>query len=116
MSDLERTALVFKALSDMNRLKILYILKNGECWANDLLEELQISQPTLSHHMNILVKASLVYARKKGKWTYYSFNMRGIHLCEDVFDEFGKSTEEKLQMLFSAAHNRQDPRRLSSVN
>lgn len=31
MSDLERTALVFKALSDMNRLKILYILKNGEC-------------------------------------------------------------------------------------
>lgn len=63
---------LFKALADANRLQIIESLQNGEKCACILLEELNISQPTLSHHMKILVDAELVNYRKEGKWMHYS--------------------------------------------
>ncbi|MDO4204331.1 MAG: metalloregulator ArsR/SmtB family transcription factor [Selenomonadaceae bacterium] len=63
---------LFKALADANRLQILESLQNGEKCACILLEELNIAQPTLSHHMKILVDAELVNFRKEGKWMHYS--------------------------------------------
>ena len=63
---------VLKALSDENRIRILKMLHSGEKCACKLLEELNISQPTLSHHMKILCDAGIVNGRKEGKWTYYS--------------------------------------------
>ena len=52
--DERRTALVFKALCDENRIRILKLLCGGEKCACKLLEELNISQSTLSHQMKIL--------------------------------------------------------------
>ena len=63
---------LFKALSDENRLTVLSTLKNGEMCAGDILELLNITQPTLSHHMKTLCDAGIVTARKDGKRTYYS--------------------------------------------
>ena len=68
----KKMALVFKALSDENRIRILKLLHDGEKCACKLLEELNISQPTLSHHMKILCDAEIVTGRKDGKWTHYS--------------------------------------------
>lgn len=65
---------ICKALSDANRLRIVQNLTKGEKCACDLLETLQVTQPTLSHHMKILADAGLVSARKEGKWTHYSLN------------------------------------------
>lgn len=48
-------ALVCKALSDSNRLKIVEMLSDGEKCGCKLLEAFEITQPTLSHHMKILV-------------------------------------------------------------
>jgi ArsR family transcriptional regulator len=67
-------ARVFKAFCDENRLTILEILQSGEKCACVLLEKLEISQPTLSHHMKILVDSGIVAARKEGRWMYYSVN------------------------------------------
>ena len=64
--------LVFKALSDENRIRILKLLHNGEMCACKLLDALNISQPTLSHHMKILCDAGIVNGRKEGKWMHYS--------------------------------------------
>lgn len=50
----KETARVFKAFCDENRLQILEMLRSGEKCACKLLEKLQISQSTLSHHMKIL--------------------------------------------------------------
>ena len=47
------TIRVFKAFCDENRLSILGLLRSGEKCACDLLEDLRITQPTLSHHMKI---------------------------------------------------------------
>ena len=66
--------LIFKALSDENRLNILRMLLNGEICACEILETLSITQPTLSHHMKVLLSVDLVIARKDGKWVHYSVN------------------------------------------
>ena len=74
LSDEKKTALVFKALCDENRIKIIELLKCGERCACVLLDSLHITQPTLSHHMKILCDSGLVTGRKAGKWTYYSLS------------------------------------------
>ncbi|MBQ8178869.1 MAG: winged helix-turn-helix transcriptional regulator, partial [Candidatus Methanomethylophilaceae archaeon] len=63
---------VMKALSDRNRLRIVEMLSDGELCACRLLEELDITQPTLSHHMSILCRSGLVNVRKEGQWSHYS--------------------------------------------
>lgn len=70
-------ARVFKAFCDVNRLKILEMLQDGEKCACKLLEEMQIGQSTLSHHMKILCDSGIVAGRKEGKWTYYSISESG---------------------------------------
>ena len=72
--DYKKTANLFKALADENRLQIMEILKDGEKCACKLLEALQISQPTLSHHMKVLSDCGLVNSYKDGKWHHYSIN------------------------------------------
>lgn len=67
-------ALICKALSDSNRLKIIQMLADGEKCGCKLLEKFEITQPTLSHHMKILCECGLVESRKEGKWSHYSLN------------------------------------------
>ena len=71
-------AMLFKALADSNRLMIVTMLSGGELCACRILQELKITQPTLSHHMRILCETGLVESRKVGKWTYYSLNQETI--------------------------------------
>lgn len=66
--------LICKALGDTNRLEIVKMLSNEEKCGCKLLERFDITQPTLSHHMKILVESGLVNDRKEGKWHYYSIN------------------------------------------
>ena len=76
--DEKRIAVIFKAFCDENRVKIIELLRHGEKCACKLLEELNISQPTLSHHMKILCDAGIVVGRKEGKWTHYSISYSGV--------------------------------------
>lgn len=80
-------AKVFKALCDENRLQILELLQNGEKCACVLLEQLNIGQSTLSHHMKILVRSGIVTARNEGKWTYYSISSQGTQVAKDLLDK-----------------------------
>ena len=67
-------AIIFKALGDSTRLKIIEMLLCGELCACDILEAFQITQPTLSYHMKTLTESGLVVSRKEGAWTKYSNN------------------------------------------
>lgn len=73
----EKTAKLFKAFCDENRLKILALLKSGEKCACTLEAELSIAQSTLSHHMKILVESGVVSVRKDKKWSYYGLSDQG---------------------------------------
>ncbi|MBN2063198.1 MAG: winged helix-turn-helix transcriptional regulator [Sedimentisphaerales bacterium] len=61
-----------KALSDLNRLRIVCALQGGELCACQLIELLGIAGATVSRHVKQLVDAGLVNSRKEGKWVYYS--------------------------------------------
>ena len=72
----------FKALGDSKRIYILELLKDGELCANNLLEKLDMSQSTLSHHMKILVDAEIVDSRKIGTWMHYTISKEGLDFIE----------------------------------
>lgn len=65
---------ICKALADVNRLHIINMLTSGEKCGCELLDYLNITQPTLSHHMKVLERCGLVKGRKEGKWMYYRIN------------------------------------------
>ena len=90
-------ARVFKALSDENRLMILDMLKNGETCACFLLEDLSISQPTLSHHMGVLREAGIIVGRKEGKWTYYSIDLDGCKKAVGLLHDYTKRSEKYIE-------------------
>lgn len=81
--DERKTALIFKAFCDENRIRILKLLCSGEKCACKLLDELSISQPTLSHHMKILCDSEIVLGRKEGKWMHYSISCEGVKAAQD---------------------------------
>lgn len=68
---------VFKAFDDEKRLQILEMIRRGEKCACVILEDMQISQSTLSHHMKILCESGIVRGRKEGKWVHYSIDEEG---------------------------------------
>ena len=75
--DEKKMALIFKAFCDENRIRILKMLRSGEKCACKMLDELNVTQPTLSHHMKILCDSGIVLGRKEGKWMYYSISAEG---------------------------------------
>lgn len=77
---------VFRALADENRLAVVRSLAGrGEMCACQLLDGLDISQPTLSHHMRVLCDCGLVRCRRQGRWCYYSIDPRVAHGLSDFF-------------------------------
>lgn len=67
-------AKVFKALGDPTRVKLLAMIiasSAGEMCVCDLTGPVGLSQPTVSHHMKLLVEAGLVAREQRGKWAYY---------------------------------------------
>lgn len=85
--DERKTALIFKAFCDENRIRILKMLTSGEKCACKLLEELNVTQPTLSHHMKILCDSGVVVGRKEGKWTHYSISRDGAKVATKMLME-----------------------------
>ena len=84
--DERKTALMFKAFCDENRIRILGLLGSGEKCACRLLEEMSISQPTLSHHMKILCDSGIVVGRKEGKWMHYRICPEGVQVAIDYLN------------------------------
>ena len=75
-------AKMFKALGDKNRLFMFRMISEEEVCACKILEQMHISQPTLSRHMKILVDSGLVKARKDAQWMRYSLNEDAVRELE----------------------------------
>ncbi|WP_294157451.1 metalloregulator ArsR/SmtB family transcription factor [uncultured Selenomonas sp.] len=85
----------FHALADPNRLAILCALQQGEKCACELLEDLQISQPTLSHHMKLLVGSGLVAVRKEGRWMHYSIVPEAAQSFRVMMEQYARCACEE---------------------
>ena len=73
---------ILKALGESTRLHIFEMLRNGTLCGCKILEQLNITQPTLSHQKKVLCDCGLVKAEKDWKWTYYTIDcekLQGLH-------------------------------------
>jgi ArsR family transcriptional regulator, arsenate/arsenite/antimonite-responsive transcriptional repressor len=66
-----RVDLMFKALSDCTRLRIMHMLGGGELCVCHIVDTLGVPQPKTSRHLAYLRRAGLVVCRKQGLWCYY---------------------------------------------
>jgi DNA-binding transcriptional ArsR family regulator len=70
-----------KALADDTRQKIMKICCCNWLSVNEIVEQLNVTQPTVSHHLSILREADLVEIRAEGKQTFYKLNQKRITVC-----------------------------------
>jgi ArsR family transcriptional regulator len=70
-----------KAISDETRQKIMNLCCCDSLSVNQIVEKLDVSQPTVSHHLAILREADLVLVREEGKQTFYSLNQENVAIC-----------------------------------
>jgi len=70
-----------KAISDETRQKIMKLCCCNSLSVSEIVDKLEVSQPTVSHHLAILRDADLVTVREDGKQTFYSLNQENIAIC-----------------------------------
>lgn len=82
LSGAERSRLValFKALGDDTRLEVFHLIaKNAEpVCVCDIVDRFTVSQPTISHHLKVLREAGLITLSRRGNWSYYAPDPRGL--------------------------------------
>lgn len=97
---LKDTQVVFNALADETRLRILSLLNEGELCVCDIIKVLKEPQSKISRHLAYLRHAGLVEGRREGLWMHYrlskpltkmhSMLMKAVCCCRWEFSEFGK--------------------------
>lgn len=90
--------LIFRALSNPTRIRLVHLLHNRELCVSELAHALEVAQPTISQQLTHLKQIGFIAARKKGSWTYYTlakphnaFQVRlleALELCFAMHHEF----------------------------
>lgn len=86
-AEADELAGLFKVLADPARLRLLSMIATadaGEACACDLVEPLGRSQPTVSHHLAMLVDARLLTREKRGRWAWYRVVPERLAMLRDV--------------------------------
>jgi len=86
--------MVFKALSDPTRRRVLELLRQGPMSAGELADHFDVSKPTMSAHFAVLREAGLIASEKQGKSVVYELQMS---VLEDALLSFAKAFGWKLQ-------------------
>ena len=87
----------FRALGDGHRLQILDLLAASEMNAGELLEQVDVVQSTLSHHMKTLCESGLVRARRNGKWTLYTVDREAVSAAREYLCRYMEAVLPKEQ-------------------
>jgi len=85
-ADAERLASALKAIADPARLRLISMVaasESGEVCVCDFTGPIGLSQPTVSHHLKILVEGGVLAREQRGKWAYY-------RLVPDALDTLGR--------------------------
>jgi ArsR family transcriptional regulator len=87
LKKLKEETRLFKAFSDSTRLKILKLLTHRKMCVCELNLAIDTSQPTISHHLNILENAGLIHGERHGKWMFYSMSNDMVFHILKKFEE-----------------------------
>ena len=77
----DQCCLAFHAMSNKSRLQILKLLKKREMCVSEICKHFRMTQPSVSHHLDILKRAGLVLNEKRGREVFYRFNADMIVKC-----------------------------------
>ena len=78
---------ILKALADPTRLRLVSMVaahEGGEACVCDLTDPLGLTQPTISHHLKVLVDAGILTRDQRGKWAYYALVPRALDALSAV--------------------------------
>ncbi len=90
MNDL---VLLGKALADPTRIRILALLRPAELCVCEIADALEMSQSTLSTHLQTIRQAGLVSTRKNAKWSYYGLEPAARPMLEALFAHYENALE-----------------------
>lgn len=100
---MEEVLVLFKALSDETRLRILKLLGHTELCVCDIVAALDMVQPKVSFHLGVLKAAGFLQDRKEGRWTHYRLDdadlfrrMLILSVMERIPEESVKKDRERL--------------------
>src|SRR6185436_6385353 len=100
--------LIFKALADPTRLRLIHLLGDDELCVCSCVEVLRTNQPKISRHLAYLRRAGIVAARRDGKWTHYRLTQPSDAHVARIFTELRAKLANDPQM-------QSDKARLESV-
>ena len=100
---------VFGALSDENRVRLIYALRHGELCVCQLIELMGLSPSTVSKHLSILRDAGLLDSRKQGRWVYYRLADQAL------FPMIGKTAAPIFQSLENSPTVKADDKHLQAI-
>lgn len=95
LDDMELMTKQLKAVSDLNRLKLLACLKNGEVCVCDFVDVLNISQPAVSQQLKKLKEAGIIVERPVGTWKHYRLNEDLPPFIQAIIDQLEKIPTKK---------------------
>ncbi|MEO6334120.1 MAG: metalloregulator ArsR/SmtB family transcription factor [Pyrinomonadaceae bacterium] len=90
--------LLFSALADKTRLRLLNLLRDGEVCVCFFAGTLGTNNPKISRHLSYLKRASLVNRRRDGKWMHYSIQRPTDERAAELFDATMKLLEDDVEM------------------
>ncbi len=86
---------IFQALTDPTRMQILSLLRERDLTPSDMLKKLDTSQPTLSHHLDILKRAGLIEGKRNGQFIEYSLNLSVFEMAIEYMLKFVKRPKKE---------------------
>lgn len=90
--------LLFRALADPTRLRLLNLIADREICVCYFVEILQMSQPKISRHLAYLRKAGIATTRREGKWMHYRLAIPRDEIAASILQETLKHLREKPEM------------------
>ncbi len=96
-SQINQLTILFKAISDETRLRILKLLEQRELCVCDIVAALDMIQPKVSFHLGVLKEAGLIKDRKQGKWIHYSIDESDMFKRFLVLSVIERISEEEVR-------------------
>jgi len=114
LDEIER---VFLAFSDKTRIRLIYLMSDGEVSVNYLCESLEISQPKVSRHLAYMRSMGIVNTRRDGKWIFYSLaeptSRIGLQFFRDALSWIGSVIDDRDEIVPPVERETEIPQRSS---
>ena len=95
LSAMKNISTIFACLSDPTRRLILENLRSRDLTPSELLDRIDVSQPTLSHHLDILKRADLIEGAREGQFIRYTLNMTVFEMALQYLASITKGRKPK---------------------